>query len=79
MVSKSPSKSSSTELRQATLDYRGLARALAIEATAAQRGGNEAAAADLFLRAGRSAAMQGDKNNARVWLSRAISLGAGRP
>jgi hypothetical protein len=32
---------------------------LAIEATAAQRGGNEAAAADLFLRAGRSAAMQG--------------------
>ena len=33
------------ELRQATLDYRGLARALAIEGTAVQREGDKAAAA----------------------------------
>ena len=45
------------ELRQEALDYRGLARALAVEAAAAERAGDEAAA-DLFLRAGRSAAAQ---------------------
>jgi hypothetical protein len=67
------------ELRQATLDYRGLARALAIEGTAVQHGGDKGAAADLFLRAGRSAAMQGDKSNARVRLGRAVSLRTGQP
>jgi len=66
------------ELRQATLDYRGLARALALEGEAAERTGDKAAA-DLFLRAGRSAAMQGDKSNARAWLRRAISLAIGQP
>jgi hypothetical protein len=66
------------ELRQATLDYRGLARALAVEGAAAERAGDEAAA-DLFLRAGRSAAAQGDKASARVWLRRATSLAAGQP
>jgi hypothetical protein len=66
------------ELRQATLDYRGLVRALAVEGAAAERAGDEAAA-DLFLRAGRSAAAQGDKASARVWLRRATSLAAGRP
>jgi len=53
------------ELRQEALDYRGLARALAVEAVAAERAGDEAAA-DLFLRAGRSAAAQGDKASACV-------------
>jgi hypothetical protein len=67
------------ELRQATLDYRGLARALAIEGTAVQREGDKAAAADLFLRAGRSAAMQGDKSDAGIRLGRAVSLGTGQP
>jgi hypothetical protein len=62
------------ELRQTTLDYRGLARALAIEGAAAERTGDKAAAADLFFRAGRSAAAQGDKTGARVWLRRAASL-----
>ena len=66
------------ELRQTTLDYRGLARALAVEGAAAEGAGDKAAA-DLFLRAGRSAAMQGDKNSARVWLGRAIFLGTGQP
>jgi hypothetical protein len=67
------------DLRRATLDYRGLARALAIEGVAAERAGDKIAAADLFLRAGRSAALQGDKSSARVWLSRAMSLAPGRP
>jgi hypothetical protein len=40
---------------------RGLARALAIEGVAVERAGDKIAAADLFLRAGRSAAAQGDK------------------
>jgi hypothetical protein len=61
-------------LRQATLDYRGLARALAIEGVAAERAGDKLAAADFFLRAGRSAATQGDETSARNWLRRAISL-----
>jgi hypothetical protein len=53
-------------LRQATLDYRGLARALAIEGVAVERAGDKIAAADLFLRAGRSAAAQGDKTSAVI-------------
>jgi hypothetical protein len=67
------------ELRRTTLDYRGLARALAVEGAAAERTGDKIAAADLFLRAGRSAAAQGDKASARVWLRRATSLAAGQP
>jgi hypothetical protein len=63
-----------TSLRQDTLDYRGLARALAIEGAAAERGGDSAAAADFFLRAGRSALAQDDRKAARPWLKRAISL-----
>jgi hypothetical protein len=64
-------------LRQATLDYRGLARALAIEGTAAARS-RDASAADLFLRAGRSAAVQGDEKCARAWLGRAAALAPGQ-
>jgi hypothetical protein len=62
------------ELRQTTLDYRGLARALALEGAAAERFGDKAAAADLFLRAGRSAAAQNDREPAKRWLRQAIAL-----
>jgi hypothetical protein len=62
------------ELRQITLDYRGLARALALEGTAAERIGDKAAAADLFLRAGRSAAAQNDRKPAKRWLQQAVAL-----
>jgi hypothetical protein len=65
------------KLRQATLDYRGLARALAIEGAAAERAGDKVAAADFLLRAGRSAAMQNDKKSAHTWLERAASLASG--
>jgi hypothetical protein len=61
-------------LRQETLDYRGLARALALEGEAARRAGDTAAAADFFLRAGRSAVAQDDKETARRWLKQAILL-----
>jgi hypothetical protein len=67
------------ELRQTTLDYRGLARALAIEGAAAERTGDKIVAADLFLRAGRSAAAQDDKKSASVWLRRAASLAPSQP
>jgi len=61
-------------LRQQTLDYRGLARALALGGKAAARAGDTASAADFYLRAGRSAAAQGDKPAARAWLSEAAAL-----
>jgi len=67
------------ELRQTTLDYRGLARALALEGAEAEHTADKAVAADLFLRAGRSAVMQGDQSDARAWLGRAIFLGTGQP
>lgn len=59
------------DLRRTRLDYRGMARALAL---AAQFTPSAAAAADLYLRAGRSAAAQGDTVNARAWLAQARGL-----
>lgn len=61
------------ELRRAGLDYRGLARALALQGEAAARLGRTAEAADLFRRAGRSAALREDPD-ARAWLARAEAL-----
>lgn len=64
----------SADLRRDLLDYRGLARALSVAADAARQGGDLPAAADLYLRAGRSAAAQEDRTQARAWLSQAIDL-----
>ena len=61
-------------LRQKTLDYRGLARALAVGGEAASRGGDNEAAADLYYRAGRSAAAQKDNAAAKIWLQEAVRL-----
>jgi hypothetical protein len=61
-------------IRQESLDYRGMARALAVAALAAERSGEREAAADLYLRAGRSAAAQSDPDTARPWLKRVLSL-----
>ena len=61
-------------LRRDLLDYRSLARCLALAAQAAERMGDNAAAADLYLRAGRTRAAQGDGASAKLWLNRAISL-----
>ncbi len=61
------------DLRRELLDYRGLARALSVAADAARQAG-DSSAADLYLRAGRSAAAQGDPASARPWLDQAIRL-----
>jgi hypothetical protein len=61
-------------MRQEGLDYRGMARALAVAAQAAERSGDRELAADLYLRAGRSAAAQSDAGTARPWLERVLSL-----
>jgi tetratricopeptide (TPR) repeat protein len=60
--------------RRDLLDYRSLARGLALAARAAERAGNTAAAADLYFRAGRGAAADGDKSAAKQWLGHAITL-----
>ncbi|HVI89585.1 MAG TPA: hypothetical protein VM659_14860 [Dongiaceae bacterium] len=61
------------DLRRVAIDYRGLARALSVAADAARHAQNPAAA-DLYLRAGRSAAAQGDKAAAETWLTEALRL-----
>lgn len=60
--------------RQLALDYRGMARALALAGDAAARAGQTARAAGLYLRAGRSALLQGDPATAGPLLQRADSL-----
>jgi hypothetical protein len=56
------------DLRRTALDYRGLARCLAL---AARFTPEPASASDLYLRAGRSAAAQNEPNQARQWLTAA--------
>ncbi|WP_119302101.1 hypothetical protein [Dongia deserti] len=62
------------KFRQDVLDYRGMARALSIAALAAERDKDFEGAADLYLRAGRSAAAQSDPETAKPWLVRALEL-----
>ena len=61
-------------IRQEILDYRGMARALAVAGLAAKQTGDNAAASDFYLRAGRSAAAQGDGSTARPWLEETLAL-----
>jgi hypothetical protein len=61
-------------MRRDLLDYRAVSRCLALAALAADRAGDLPGAADLYLRAGRSAAAQGDAALAREWLHRAVTL-----
>lgn len=61
-------------IRQTILDYRGMARALYVAALAAERAEDNEGAADLYLRAGRSAAAQADTATARPWLEQALRL-----
>ncbi len=56
------------DVRRTALDYRGMARCLAL---AAQYTRDPASAADLYLRAGRSAAAMGETAQARIWLTAA--------
>ncbi|HTH98383.1 MAG TPA: hypothetical protein VL574_13270 [Stellaceae bacterium] len=59
------------DLRRDRLDYRGMARALALAARLTR---STSQAADLYLRAGRSAAGQGDTEDARLWLAQAQEI-----
>lgn len=60
--------------RRASLDYAGMVRVLAKAGEAAERGGRRRAAGIYYWRAGRSAALQGQKQVALDWCSRAESL-----
>jgi tetratricopeptide (TPR) repeat protein len=60
--------------RRLALDYRGMRRALAAAGDAAAQQRDFADAADLYLRAGRSAAVRGESGQARLWLGRAEAL-----
>jgi hypothetical protein len=61
--------------RQEVRDYPGRARANALAAEAAERGGDARAAGDLWLRAGRAAAAEGNAREARTWLTAAERTG----
>jgi hypothetical protein len=62
------------DLRRSVLEYRDMARALSLAGDAMKRGGDAHAAADLYMRAGQSAAAQGDAQTARSWLRQALVL-----
>jgi hypothetical protein len=64
----------SAELRQVAEDFTGMARALALAAEATRRAGDGATAADLYLRAGRSAQVEGNRLQAEAWLRQAREL-----
>ena len=63
-------------IQRTQLDYRDMAGSLALAALATQRGGDTAAAADLYLQAGESAAARGDMVAAKPWLEQAQGPGA---
>jgi hypothetical protein len=62
------------DLRREMLDDRGVARARSVAGEAQARLGNMQAAAELYMRAGQSAAAQGDAELARRWLRRTTEL-----
>jgi tetratricopeptide (TPR) repeat protein len=62
------------DLRRDLLDYHPLARNLALSARAAELANDTPTAADLYLRAGRTALAQNDRDSALRWLRQAIAL-----
>jgi tetratricopeptide (TPR) repeat protein len=62
------------DLRRDLLDYHSLARNLALSARAAELANDTPTAADLYLRAGRTALAQNDRDSALRWLRQAIAL-----
>jgi tetratricopeptide (TPR) repeat protein len=71
-----PAFRQSADLRRDAKDYLGMARVLALAGEAAERAGLSADAADLYFRAGRSAEVERDLANARLWLGAAARLAA---
>lgn len=69
-----PAFEQAADQRRLALDYRGMARALSFAAEATLRSGRTADAAVLYLRAGRSAQLQGDAASSRDLLDKAGDL-----
>lgn len=63
-----------TELRREVRDYRGMVKALALAGKASEKAGYTNDASVRYLRAGRSAALQGQFDQAYNWLSRAEQI-----
>jgi tetratricopeptide (TPR) repeat protein len=61
-------------LRRQVLDYRGMVKALAKAGEASERAGRPVSASRRYLRAGQSTALQGDSDQAAIWLTRAAQL-----
>ena len=61
-------------LRREDHDYGEMAHALALAADACEQAGKPARAATRYLRAGRSAAQQGNLQDAKKWLNQAVEL-----
>lgn len=61
-------------IRRQILDYRSMVQALAKAGEACERADRPAAASRRYLRAGRSAALQGSWEQAQTWLTRAVQL-----
>ena len=63
-----------TKLRLEALDYRGMVKVLALAAKANEKAGRAKEASIRYLRAGRSAVLQGLFDDARRWLNRAEQI-----
>ena len=63
-----------TILRRETLDYRGMVKVLALAGKASEKAGRAKEASIRYLRAGRSAMLQGLFDDARKWLNRAEQI-----
>jgi tetratricopeptide (TPR) repeat protein len=63
-----------TKLRREVLDYRGMVKVLALAGNACEKAGRAKEASIRYLRAGRSAALQGLLDDARRWLNRAEQI-----
>ncbi len=61
-------------LRRMAIDYQGMIKNLALAARASEKAGNIKEASQRYLRAGRSAALQGDYDTAKPWLTHAEQL-----
>jgi tetratricopeptide (TPR) repeat protein len=63
-----------TKLRRQALDYRGMVKVLALAGKASAEAGRAKQASIRYLRAGRSALLQGRFANAQKWLNRAAQI-----
>jgi len=64
----------SAKLRRETLDYRGMVNVLALAGIASEKAERTRESAIFYLRAGRSAALQGLFDDAQKWLNQSVKL-----